>query len=201
MKTADTFDTYTKAVDKSARLVSSYLEDDYYYKLIKTARLKPIVKITSNSKLKLINHWIDEFGNSFIIENKKIKYLFGDIRLLNDPKIKTDICFGLKMEEIFRLSKILYCGISKNYYELCFLGDDNYLRSYLIYDDCIQPISPLYFKRDIIEQIFDSDDNKKILTGSILRIADTDHYITKIPSSLDVVNKIMNRIKEIEINE
>lgn len=197
MKKTD-FDSYSKRIDKYAKLVSSYLEDDYYYKLIKVCRLKPYEKIKVNSKLKLINHWVDEFGNSLLIDKKNVSILIGDIKLFQDIKIKTDIMFNMSIEEVKNNSRALYFGVAEHYYELCFRGADNYLRSYMAFDNELQVISSLLFDRKIIEEILDFKDDKKIITQNILGIENSDHYLTKLPSSLKLVDEMVGKLTAME---
>jgi len=141
---------YFEKIKPEINLVSSYLEDKDIKEIILKCRLKPYkYNAGFNRKLNLKTHWVDEFGNSLIIEDKKINILENDLSL-EDKNIKyTDLYFGLSIDKICKISKMLYIAFGKDedfnqdYYVFNFYGMDNYFRTFVIYNGQIERKSPL----------------------------------------------------------
>src|SRR5574337_600451 len=139
-------------LDKHIKLSQSYTEIKELSFIIKSCRLKPYlyIKGQERQKLTLQRWWFDEFGNSLkIIKNKRIKITYNDLSLDRSKIACTDLYYGLSLDKISKMSKLLYlcCAQDENighiYYFLAFLGIDNYLRCYLLFDGKCQAVSPL----------------------------------------------------------
>lgn len=138
--------------DKQIRLVASYTDMPELEFIIKSCRLKPYDYIFSDrsEKIVLYKWWFDEFGNSLeLINSKKIQITCGDLRLDRKRLVSTDLYYGLSMDRIVKMSKLVHLihGKDEDLYEDCcsmtFLGIDDHLRSYLYWFGEWQQISPL----------------------------------------------------------
>ncbi len=136
--------------------------------IIKGCRLKPFQVITrkKGKELVLHKHWVDEYGNSLKIENKRIKIYYNDLSLSQENIICTDMYYGLSIDKIAKISKLLYVFDGKedinneNCIYLSFLGIDNYLRCYIFLDQEWKIISPLYLGMHHLKCIADHADIK-----------------------------------------
>lgn len=132
-------------------LAQSYTEISELMFIIKSCRLKPYSFVFDKRDTKLVLHrwWIDEFGNSFkIVKNKRIKIIHNDLSLNRDNIVSTDLYYGLSLDKIARISKIVFlCAGKDEDYQPCFfvsfLGIDNYLRTYTQTDGKWTQVSPL----------------------------------------------------------
>ncbi len=125
--------------------------------IIKCCRLKPYNLLFNKSKFSysfyIENKWIDEFGNSiYFTKNKKIKVKINDLQIDKSQLINTDMFFAQSIKTTAKNSKIVCVVIGKDedtnseYYQLLFLGNDNFLRGYYyIYGRWHRNISPLEF--------------------------------------------------------
>lgn len=138
---------------KHVLLAQSYTEIEELSFIIKSCRLKPYDYVfeKKDDKLILHRHWFDEFGNSFKIDkNKRIEIVYNDLSLARDKIICTDLYYGLSLNKVAKLSKLvhIFYGKDEDMLEDCctltFLGMDNYLRSYLYLYGEWQTISPLF---------------------------------------------------------
>jgi hypothetical protein len=137
--------------NRHIKLVEAYTEIEGLAFIIKACRLKPYDYVFKNrdSKLILIRDWFDEFGNSFTIDHKKINITYNDLKLNRDLIVSTDIYYGLSLENIVKISKLVYLVAGKDEdllqecYILTFLGIDDHLRSYLYWYGSWQQVSPL----------------------------------------------------------
>lgn len=127
-------------LNKHILLAQSYSEIKELFFIIKSCRLKPYSYILEdkNNKLILHNHWIDEFNNSLhITKNKKIKLTLNDLSIDKDKIICTDLYYGLPLDKILKISKLVYLSTGKDedtFEDCCLiscLGIDNYLRTYI----------------------------------------------------------------------
>jgi hypothetical protein len=133
-------------INKNILLVESYSEQTGLAWIIKASRLKP--EKLEPTGIKLYKKWIDEFHNSLsIIKDKKIKIVIGDLSV---PEcITTDLYYGLSVDKISKISKLLYICYGKDddeynkMYYLAFLGLDNYLRCFMHLGDSWQRVSPV----------------------------------------------------------
>jgi len=129
-------------LNKYILLVQSYTEVNEIAFIIKACRLKPYVYLLDREK-KLVLHrfWVDEFGNSLrILKNKKIKIVYNDLTLDKSQIICTDLYYGLSIDKIAKMSKLMFLSSMKEEetYQtqmfITFLGIDNFLRSYVNLD-------------------------------------------------------------------
>lgn len=139
-------------LDKQIRLTESYTEIDGLAHIIKACRLKPYDYIFNerDNKITLHKWWFDEFGNSFsIVKNKNIDIVYNDLRLDRQKIVCTDLYYGLSIDNIVKMSKLVYLVVGKDedlYQDCClitFLGIDDHLRSYLYWYGEWQSVSPL----------------------------------------------------------
>lgn len=148
MKNLDTL--YIK-LEKHLLLAQAYSEIPELLFIIKGCRLKPYEYVfEGNKKLVLYRWWFDEFGNSFKInQNKKLEIKYNDLALDREKIICTDLYYGLSLDKIAKISKLVYIclGPDEDSHEesifLTFLGIDNYLRSYMYLLGEWQTVSPL----------------------------------------------------------
>jgi hypothetical protein len=134
-------------------LAQSYAEITELPFIIKSCRLKPydfLFGIKSN-KVVLHRQWVDEFGNSLHIEkDKSLTLTYGDLSLDRSKLISTDLYYGLSLDRIAKMSKLIYvCSGTEeeNQQEtifLTFVGLDHYLRSYLYSCGEWQQVSSLF---------------------------------------------------------
>lgn len=158
---------YFEKIKPELNLVSSYLEDPDIKNIIVKCRLKPY-KYNSNFNRKLIlrRHWIDEFGNSLIIEDKKLKIIENDLSIDKNLIKYTDLYFGLNIEKISKISKVLYLSTGKDedFNQDCcvltFLGVDNYLRTFVLYNGKLEIKSALCLGIDNLKKIIHNCDVK-----------------------------------------
>jgi hypothetical protein len=140
---------------KTERLITlaqSYTEQEHLAFIIKACRLKPYDYVFNerSRKLELHRFWFDEYGNSMeLVKNKRIRLTFGDLRLDRKRIISTDLYYGLSLDRVAKMSKLVYlcAGKDEDLYQDCFLlnflGMDNYFRTYLHWYGEWQPVSPL----------------------------------------------------------
>lgn len=160
-------ENYYENIKPELNLVCSYLEDKSLKDIFIKCRLKPY-KYNSrfNIKLLLRRHWVDEFGNSLILEKKKIKIIENDMSL--DPKhIKyTDLYEGVGIENVSKISKLFYLYYGKDedtnedYYMFAFLGIDNYIRVFVFYQCKWYNFSPLSLGIKNLRKITENEDVK-----------------------------------------
>ena len=186
-------------LDKQIRLVSSYTEIKSLDFIIRSCRLRPNKFSLKKNFLVLEKWWRDEFQNSLII-NKSPSIIFNDLRL--KPTVITDLYFGLSINNVTKISKLLCLIIGKDteniqYFLVSFLGLDNHFRTYLIIDGECQPISPLTMGLELLEII----DNHKGMT-SYIKIDNLKHSIISCESEevwlsyLPANGKFIELIKE-----
>lgn len=139
-------------LEKQIQLVESYTEIGGLAFIIKACRLKPYDYLFGERNHNMILHrwWVDEFGNSLnIIKNKRLRITYNDLRLDRHKIVSTDLYYGLSLDQILKMSKIVHvvAGKDEDLYQECgllsFLGLDNHLRSYLHWHGVWQQVSPL----------------------------------------------------------
>jgi len=191
-------------IQKQILLAESYTECKGLSFIIKSCRLVPIDYLKDrNPKIVLKRHWIDEFGNSFIItKNKKIKIIYNDLSLDRDKINCTDLYYGLSLSNMIKISKLAYlcAGFDDDTLEernyICLLGIDNYFRTYF-FDGEWNQISTLHLginnlkfiaaKTDI--KYFLSLDNLKNIPFPCLRAS---QWLTLLPPNqtcIDLIKK------------
>ena len=139
-------------LEKHIRLTQSYTEIAGLEFIVKSCRLKPYDYVFKERKDKLVlyKRWFDEFGNSFTINRYKgIDIVYNDLSLDRDRIICTDLYYGLSLENVAKMSKLVHlvAGKDEDLYQDCylltFLGIDDHLRSYLYWYGEWQQVSPL----------------------------------------------------------
>src|SRR5271166_3032682 len=116
MKTHSLEFLHTK-IEKSIRLVQSYTEIPYLGALIRACRLKPYDYVFGNRTETTLLHrcWFDEYGNSLnITRHKKIKLMYGDLHIDRNKIVSTDLYYGLSMDRITKMSRLLYVCAGKD---------------------------------------------------------------------------------------
>jgi hypothetical protein len=108
-------------LDKSIRLLEAHTEIDKLSFIIKACRLKPkfILEddMSSLNRLALHQQWFDEFNNSVEITKKyKLQIIHNDLNISHIKNICTDLYFGLSLDKIYKISKLihLYIGYEDN---------------------------------------------------------------------------------------
>lgn len=140
----ESLDFYYNRIEDHVKLVESYTEKEGISFLIRALRMKPYDLFSSNRNtfnIKLYRHWIDEFGNSLRIGNRKrIDILMNDLSI--DRKLigGTDIYHGLEFDDVIKISNFCAVTMGKDddYGDDCyifhFIGIDNYFRSFMVYN-------------------------------------------------------------------
>jgi hypothetical protein len=161
MKSISIDNLYNK-IRQKILLAESYTEYTDLSFIIKASRLKP-----SDNNLTLERKWIDEYGNSLnIVKNKKIKIIKNDLSIDNTQLICTDLYDGLPIYKIGKVSKLVYLltGKDEDFQEehliIAFLGIDNFLRVYYIYDGQMTMTSPLSLGMKVLKSIAENRDIK-----------------------------------------
>ncbi len=159
-------DRFYHKINKHVLLTESYTEIKNLSFIIKSCRLKPkSILVNHNYDLVLHNYWVDEFNNSLTIKNKKIKVSYNNLDFLF-PVSTTDLYYGLSLDKIYKISKLLYIysakieGTYDNFLLVSFLGIDNYWRTYYVYDGEISNCSPLILGFNTLREISDNLDVK-----------------------------------------
>jgi hypothetical protein len=157
---------YTKISDCLVN-VGAHTKIDNITNIIKTCRLKPYTVFT-NKSLKLAatfeKHWVDEFGNSLMLDNKTSTIIINDAQLINNTKISSDLFFGSSIKYTMSNSKMLFIATG-NYFAndfsiFSFYGQDEYLRTFVNYK-LLYRVSPLLLGLNTIREILKSTKNKQ----------------------------------------
>ena len=138
-------------LNKRVLLVEGFTEVPNLAFIIKACRLKPYSFFFEKRTNKIIldKWWFDEYGNSLTLKKKKVKIIYGDLRLNRDDIACTDLYYGLDMSRVAKMSKSMYFtyGMDEDLFQDCalvsFLGIDDYLRTFLYYYGEWQRASPL----------------------------------------------------------
>lgn len=156
-------------IEKMIALAQSYTEQEHLGFIIKSCRLKPYDYVFEgrSDKIVLYRWWFDEYGNSMeLIKNKRIRLVFGDLRLDRDRIISTDLYHGLSLDRVVKMSKLVYlcAGKDEDLYQDCFLlsflGVDNYFRTYLYWYGEWQQVSPLLLGMKHLKLLLNNADIK-----------------------------------------
>ena len=140
---------YAKIADWFS-VLEGYMDDKNIGAVFRMCRLKPYD--LAGSKSKFSDRWIDEFGSSVRIEDKKLRVVRHDLSI--DKQIRTtDLYGGLSISKTAKISNMAY--ISKDM--LAFLGIDGYLRAFVLVD-VWRKCSPLLIGFDILKVIVDNAD-------------------------------------------
>lgn len=149
-------------IQRKILLAESYTEYKDLSFIIRSCRLKPA---NNDLSLSLNRKWIDEYGNSLnIIKNKRIKIIENDLSIDKNQLICTDLYDGLPIHKIAKVSKLAYVLVGKDedfqeeHLIIAFLGIDNYLRVYYIYDGQMAMCSPLSLGMKVLKTIAEYKD-------------------------------------------
>lgn len=161
MKSISIENLYNK-IQRKILLAESYTEYPNLSFIIQSCRLKP-----SDNELTLERHWCDEYGNSLnIIKNKKIRIIENDLTIDKSQLTCTDLYDGLPIHKIAKVSKLVYLltgkdeDLQEEHLIIAFLGIDNYLRVYYVYDGQMVMCSPLNLGMKILKSIAENRDIK-----------------------------------------
>lgn len=139
-------------LDKQIKLAQGYTEIPELAFIIEACRLKPYDYIFEQrtNKVILYKWWFDEFGNSLnITKHKKLSITTNDLKLNAKEIVSTDLYFGLSVDKVIKMSKLIHIIVGKDedlLQDCCFLtlvGIDNHLRTYLYWYGEWQQVSPL----------------------------------------------------------
>jgi hypothetical protein len=194
-------------IDKLIRLARSYTEIDTLEFIIKACRLKPhdYVFGKRSDRTELYRHWIDEFGNSLHIhKNKHIHLIYNDLHLDRKKIISTDLYYGLSIDKVVKMSKLVYlcAGKDEDLYQDCYLlsllGVDDHLRSYLYWYGEWQQVSPLLMGMKHLKLLANNADIKYFR-----QLSNSQHipvpcvsgrvWLSYVPMSKDLVDIIKKR--------
>lgn len=141
---------YYERIKPEVNLVGSFLNDPEIVEIILKCRLKPYGYNTRfNRKLFLRKHWVDEFGNSLILDGKKIKIVENNLEVDMDEVKQSDLYFGLPLSKICKISKLMHLsiGTDEDFLEDCavltLLGIDDCFRTFCLYNGEVRRYSPL----------------------------------------------------------
>jgi hypothetical protein len=191
-------------LSRQIKLAQSYTEIPELAFIIEACRLKPYDYIFDerNNKITLYKWWFDEFGNSLsVIKNKKIDIVFNDLRLDKKNIVCTDLYYGLSIDKIIKMSKLVHLvtGKDEDLYEDCalltLLGIDNHLRTYLYLYGEWQQISPLLIGMKNLKLIADHTDIKYYLSvdnkeNSALPCISQRAWLSCLPASASFVSEV-----------
>lgn len=162
MKSINIENLYNK-IQRKILLVESYTEYKDLSFIIRMCRLKP----AGDLSLSLEKKWFDEYGNSLnIVKNKRVKIIEGDTSIDFSQITCTDLYDGLPIHKIAKVSRLVYVltGKDEDFQEdhliIAFLGIDNYLRVYYVYNGQMAACSPLNLGMKVLKSIVDNRDIK-----------------------------------------
>lgn len=183
-------------LNKNILLAQSYTDCDTLEFIIKSCRLKPLEYLQKrNRNIVLYKHWIDEFGNSLkIVKNKKIKIIQNDLSIDRDVLTCTDLYYGLSLDKIVKISKLMYVcrHIDEDVqYTIGLLGIDNYIRAYSYENSKWEQISPLCLGLGSLKLIAKKADIQFFLKynnvkNSPVPCMKANQWLTKLPMSNDL---------------
>ena len=196
-------------LEKQIRLAEGYTEIKGLNFIIKACRLKPYDYIFREKDNKIILHrwWIDEFGNSFeITKKKKIRITYNDLRLDRDKIVGTDLYYGLSIDQVAKMSKLVHLLSGKDEDEfkpcsiLTFLGIDDHLRSYLNWSGEWAQVSPLILGMKNLEAIakhLDIKHYQEKKENSVLPCVDGRSFLSYMPASVNFLELLKKRYEHI----
>lgn len=200
-------DNIHNQLDKHILLTQSYTEINELFFIIKACRLKPYSYLFEKKSNKLILHrqWIDEFGNTFnITDKKRIEIVQNDLSLNRNRIICTDLYYGLSLDKIVKISKLAYLCLGKDEdlyqdcYTITFLGIDNYLRSYQYCYGVWQQVSPLLLGIKNLRIIGKNSDLRYFKNFSnkenvIIPCINAEQWLTYLPASKEFLLLMKNQ--------
>lgn len=195
---------FYKRIDKQIKLIAAYIESPSLIKIIKSCRLKPYTIFSDNfqsSNTKLERHWVDEFGNSLIFEEKISRIIVNDTSTIEYTKTSTDLFFANPIQTTIKNSSFAFVAdgnhLDKPFYIIALYGNDEYLRAY-IYTTEWNRISPLLLGIKTLNSIFENMnsawinkiENLEHIVGLELKTAVT----TMLPTRQDIKDYFNNDI-------
>lgn len=168
--------TFYDKIVRNLKVVLGYTEIKDLDLILRACRLKPYDYFYNKLKNKVVLHraWFDEFGNSLHInQSKNIQIVYGDIKFLNQEINCTDLYYGLTMNKVVKISKLV--NIIKGKYEkydiyyLTFLGIDNYFRTFLVYNGRVMKTSSLIIGFDNIKTLWYSSNIRYFMNSKLKR--------------------------------
>ena len=196
-------------LEKQIKLTEAYSEIKGLAFIIKACRLKPYNYIFHKRDNRIILHrmWFDEYGNSFNINNKKIiDIIYNDLNIDKDKIVNTDIYYGLSLEQVAKMSKLVYIisGKDEDLFQEClfltFLGIDDHLRSYIMLYNEWQQVSPLLLGLKNLKYIAEHLDIKYFQENkenSILPCIDGQAVLSYVPVSIGFTDLIKKQYEYI----
>lgn len=133
-------------------VIAGYLELPEMPFIMRACRLRPEVSTRGplSTTPQLERWWIDECGNSLLLQGKRIKIKFNDLNVRRDKIQCTDLYANASLPDLGVISKLLFiCSgmeehTTKGAYVLSFLGRDNFLRTRIFLDGNWQNYSSLH---------------------------------------------------------
>lgn len=132
------------------KLVSGFSEKKYLFDIIRICRMKPYDAILNKDlKVKLHNVWVDEYGSTIRLKNKKPYVVKNDVKIDRTKLVSTDQYGGLKINQVAKISNLMYIvsGLDEESYEkmymVAFIGVDGFIRNFILEEGWIQ-VSPLW---------------------------------------------------------
>jgi hypothetical protein len=131
-------ETFYSRARTSLEIASSYVGNKAFKKLVVSCRLKPITIFDDSFRAGRLEYWwVDEFGNSLLLADNKIKIVKNDQNIKINTKISTDLFYGKSILATSRISK----SIALSGDHLVFYGNDEYFRCFDVTNG--EKISPL----------------------------------------------------------
>lgn len=204
----DSLEKFYARFSKLIALAASFTEKPELSKIIRMCRLKPYNVIFEGHGKELVLHyrWIDEYGNSLIInQDKSLEIKLGDAVLDRSRLVETDLYGQLSVEKISSISNFLFFLDGKdedtlmNHSILSFHGIDSYLRTFVtIYGEwCRYP--SLFLGIETLTSIVDNlslGSYKEINVNRVIYPCDSQRaWLTSWPTSNDFVS-IMGKQNE-----
>lgn len=190
-------------INKQIALVESYTEIKGLSYIIKSCRLKPYDYLFKKKNPNLILHkwWVDEYGNSFKLNGKRIELTFNDLKVNKNNLVNTDLYSGLSISNVLKISKLAYINtgideeLYQKYYHINLLGIDNYLRSYLYMYDSLESIAPLTLGIKNLKLLTHHKDIKYFLTfkkkeNNPLPCLQPEQWISSLPAHQDFIQEM-----------
>lgn len=163
MHSTDLENLYNK-IEGHILLIGAYTNDASLIKIIKSCRLKPYSIFTNGfiPGTRFEKHWVDEFGNSLLFDNKTSRIIMNDTHIIDHTKISTDLFFGNSINATAKNSKFALVARGKHFekdiYVVALYGQDEYLRAF-IYNGKWSRISPLLLGLDALRELFKNIDS------------------------------------------
>lgn len=149
-------------LSRCIKLLSIYTGNKKISSIIKMCRLKPVNYINSGRRLTktiLYDKWVDEFGTTLNLKNKKFKVILNDTSITDT--VNTDMYYGYSINNISKISSNAYLFRSNEEDISCvwFYGIDKFIRCFMNHGDGWYYVSPLIFGTKVIERIIGNLNN------------------------------------------